>query len=246
MSRAAVQQLESLLNRSFDGENTQSLLANLTEVRADDWDWLPDGGERTIRTIFEHAAIAKHIYTDFLFGTARRTWREVRSSAMTKPNGDTAALVEWAREGHAAFMAGMMTLQDSDLSMMTAKWHGALDTKARSDRRHDPARLLPRRRDQPPPGRAPAPGCGVGVADSQPGTAVPHLLPSGDSQPGTAVPHLPSGDSQPGTAVRIYERRLTAGDGCAPSTEPRLTQPGTAVPDLPSAAHSRGRLCPST
>src|SRR4029079_16681494 len=46
------------------------------------------------------------------------------------PGGDFAALVEWAREGHAAFMAGMATLTDEDLPQMTTKWHGARDTKA--------------------------------------------------------------------------------------------------------------------
>jgi uncharacterized damage-inducible protein DinB len=130
MSRAIVENLIALLNRSFDGDNTQSLLGNLAEVRADDWDWLPDGGSRTIRTIFEHAAIAKHIYTDFLFGSGQRTWGDVAVECHNQANGDTAALVEWAREGHRAFIAGMATLQDADLSAITTKWHGARDTKA--------------------------------------------------------------------------------------------------------------------
>jgi len=129
MSRSAVSQLEALLNRSFDGQNTQSLLFNLADVVPDDWEWVPPGGERSIRDIFEHAAVAKHIYVDYLFGEAKRTWGEVLAECRERTGGDSAALVAWAKEGHAAFMAGMATLQDSDLPQMTTKWHGARDTK---------------------------------------------------------------------------------------------------------------------
>ena len=130
MGRDAVAQLEALLSRSFDGENTQSLLANLTSVRADDWDWIPPGGRRGIRAIFEHSAVAKHIYADFLFGPLRRSWDEVAGECHARAGNDTAALVAWAREGHARFMAGMAGLTDADLAGMTTKWHGATDTVA--------------------------------------------------------------------------------------------------------------------
>jgi uncharacterized damage-inducible protein DinB len=130
MSRNVVSYLEALLNRSFDGENTQSLLGNLTEVRPDDWDWLPDGGQRTIRDIFEHAAIAKHVYVDYLFGDGKRSWDDVTAECRARAGTDIDALVAWAREGHANFMAGMATLQDEDLPNMTTKWHGARDTKS--------------------------------------------------------------------------------------------------------------------
>ena len=61
MARDAVERLEALLRRSFDGENTQSLIGNLAKVRAEDWDWVPPNGERSIRRIFEHAAIFQEI-----------------------------------------------------------------------------------------------------------------------------------------------------------------------------------------
>ena len=130
MTRAVVQQLESLLNRSFDGQNTQSLLANLNQVQTEDWEWLPHGGERSIRAIFQHAAIAKHIYADFLFSEDTRTWAQVEAECHARSGADTAALVDWAREGHARFMAGIASLRDADLPEMTTKWHGARDTKA--------------------------------------------------------------------------------------------------------------------
>jgi uncharacterized damage-inducible protein DinB len=126
MARDAIERLEALLRRSFDGENTQSLLGNVANVRPEDWDWVPPGGERSIRRTFEHAAIAKHIYTKFLFTSERPRWSEI---AAQRP-ADADALVAWAREGHAAFMAGMSGLHDSDLATITTKWHGATDTTA--------------------------------------------------------------------------------------------------------------------
>lgn len=130
MSRPAVSQLESLLRRSFDGENTQSLLGNLANVRPDDWDWVPPGGLRSIRAIFEHAAVAKHIYVDYLFGGANRSWADVEAECHARAGDDTGALVAWAKEGHAAFMAGMASLRDDDLPKTTTKWHGARDSIA--------------------------------------------------------------------------------------------------------------------
>jgi uncharacterized damage-inducible protein DinB len=126
MARQAIERLEALLRRSFDRENTQSLIGNLAKVRAEDWDWVPPNGERSIRRIFEHAAIAKHIYTKFLFTSERPAWSEI---AAQRP-ADVDGLVAWAREGHAAFMAGMSGLRDGDLATMTTKWHGARDTIA--------------------------------------------------------------------------------------------------------------------
>ncbi len=89
MTRIVVQQLERLLNRSFGGDNTQSLLANLTEVRSDDWDWIPDGGSRSIRDIFEHAAVAKHIYVEYLFRDADRSWDDVLAECRARPRRAT-------------------------------------------------------------------------------------------------------------------------------------------------------------
>lgn len=130
MSRAVVENLVALLNRSFDGENTQSLLGNVASVRREDWDWLAPGGARTIRDIFEHAAVAKHIYGDYLFGNGDRTWDDVATEGRSAGDpDDVEALIGWARRGHAAFMRGMASLHDADLTAMTRKWHGAMDTK---------------------------------------------------------------------------------------------------------------------
>lgn len=101
MSRAVVENLVALLNRSFDGENTQSLLGNVASVRREDWDWLAPGGARTIRDIFEHAAVAKHIYGDYLFGNGDRTWDDVATE------GGVPAIPTMLRRSSAGHGAGM-------------------------------------------------------------------------------------------------------------------------------------------
>lgn len=74
--------------------------------------------------------MAKHIYTDYLFRGVNRSWDDVLQECRTLAGTGTGELVEWAREGHAAFMAGMSSLEDANLAEMTTKWHGARDTKA--------------------------------------------------------------------------------------------------------------------
>jgi uncharacterized damage-inducible protein DinB len=131
VTRVAIDQMLVLLDLSFDGENAHSLLGNVRDVRPGDWDWAPPGGDRTIRQILEHAAIAKHLYTEHLFGAARRSYDDVlsESPARTTPR-DSDALITWARVGHAGFVAGVAAMEDADLDVATRRHYGAIATKA--------------------------------------------------------------------------------------------------------------------
>jgi uncharacterized damage-inducible protein DinB len=131
MTRVAIEQLLVLLNLSFDGENAHSLLGNIRDVRPADWDWAPPGGDRTIRQILEHAAIAKHLYTEHMFGAARRSYDDLRAAGpgQRAPRDDD-ALIAWARAGHEAFTAGVAAMDDADLSATTRRHYGAIATKA--------------------------------------------------------------------------------------------------------------------
>jgi len=102
MTRFAVEHFLALLNESFEGGGAHSLLGNVLSVRVGDWDWCPPGGERTIRQIVEHAAIAKHLHAEHLFGAAKRSYLDVfnESPLRTRPD-DTEALLGWARDAHA-------------------------------------------------------------------------------------------------------------------------------------------------
>ena len=59
-----------------------------------------------------------------------RICRTCHSACISRGGMGIEALVEWARDSHTAFMAGMATLEDEHLAEMTTKWHGARDTKA--------------------------------------------------------------------------------------------------------------------
>ena len=131
MVRFAVEHFLALLDESFAGDGAHSLLGNIRDLRGDDWEWRPRGGERTVREIFEHAAIAKHLNAEHLFGAAERVYADVHNASPLRARpGDTEALLAWAREGHAAFVAGMAALRDADLDAPTRRWHGAMHTNA--------------------------------------------------------------------------------------------------------------------
>jgi len=131
MTRFAVEHFLALLNQSFDGDGAHSLLGNIRDVRAEDWAWSPLGGERTIRQILEHAAIAKHLHAEHLFGAAKRSYLDVHAESplRTRP-ADTHALLDWARHAHATFTRGLESLQDADMDTPTRRHYGTVQTKA--------------------------------------------------------------------------------------------------------------------
>ncbi|TAK57831.1 MAG: hypothetical protein EPO22_11695, partial [Dehalococcoidia bacterium] len=101
MARVAIEHFLVLLGESFDGDGAHSLLGNLGDVASDGWDWAPAGGERTVRSILEHVAIAKHLFAEHTFGAASRSYARAaeESPVRTHPN-DNDALIAWLRAGH--------------------------------------------------------------------------------------------------------------------------------------------------
>ena len=129
MSRIAVEHMLALVNESFESDVAHSLMASVRSVRPEDWDWLPPGGERTIRDVFEHAAIAKHLYAEHMFGAAKRSYEDVLGeSPLRARSDDTDALLAWAREAQTAFAAGVAALDDAALDAPTRRHYGVLDT----------------------------------------------------------------------------------------------------------------------
>lgn len=131
MARVAIEHFLVLLNESFDGDGAHSLLGNVRDVNAGDWDWAPPGGDRTVRSILEHVAIATHLFAEHTFGAAIRNYARAaeESPVRTRPT-DNDALVAWLRAGHEAFVAGVSAMDDADLDAPTRKHHGELTTKA--------------------------------------------------------------------------------------------------------------------
>lgn len=133
MAKIAVDQLLYLLDEAFAGSQAHSLLGNLDSVSADDWLWVPDGGGRSIWQIAGHAAGAKYMYADHTFGNGRLRWNDQVVSApdIGEATNDAAdAFLDWVKEGHARFRAGVAALDDSDLTRpRKAHWGEIAETR---------------------------------------------------------------------------------------------------------------------
>src|ERR1051325_9707500 len=69
-SRTAIETLAWLIQDAFDGDPDQSLMANLRDLREEDWHVLQPGASRSIAEILEHVGWAKWMYEDYAFGSA--------------------------------------------------------------------------------------------------------------------------------------------------------------------------------
>jgi uncharacterized damage-inducible protein DinB len=90
---------------SFQGHDPQSLLANIHDLRDEDWTTPPPAGERTIADILEHVAWSKWTYADYAFGAAIPRPR----SGRTRTNAE---ILAWLNEGHQHWLAGIRALDD--------------------------------------------------------------------------------------------------------------------------------------
>ncbi len=69
-SRTAIDTLAWLIEDAFERDSSHSLLANLRDLRAEDWTALLPGARRSIADILEHVGWAKWMYEDYAFGSA--------------------------------------------------------------------------------------------------------------------------------------------------------------------------------
>src|SRR5262245_46143370 len=69
-THTAIDTLAWLLEDAFEGDPEHSLLANLRDLRDQDWTALLPGGGRSIADILEHVAWCKWMYEDYAFGSA--------------------------------------------------------------------------------------------------------------------------------------------------------------------------------
>jgi uncharacterized damage-inducible protein DinB len=116
-SRVSIDMLCWLIDDAFDGDLSQSLLRNLTNLHEPDWETLPSGGGRTIAEILEHVGWCKWMYEDYAFGTASLRGDQPplipSSGASSRPLED---LLTWLKEGHYKWLASVRSLQgDTEL-----------------------------------------------------------------------------------------------------------------------------------
>ncbi len=68
--RTQIDTLAWLIEEAFQSDVSESLIANLRDIRDDEWTALPPGGGRSIADILEHVGWAKWMYADYAFGSA--------------------------------------------------------------------------------------------------------------------------------------------------------------------------------
>ena len=131
-SRTAIETLAGFIEEAYEGDPDQSLLANLHNLREQDWDSIPPGGGRSIVDILEHVGWCKWMYEDYAFGkgTLRGDQPPLVPSggARTRPRDE---LLDWLKEGHTRWLASVRALaNDAELDRKRlTNWGEYLSTR---------------------------------------------------------------------------------------------------------------------
>jgi uncharacterized damage-inducible protein DinB len=117
------------------GQAFDALFGALKSLERDDWEWLPQGGHRSIRAIVGHIASTKLMYDNHAFGDASLTWMDPRFDvAQSPPAGQPfspAGLVAWLRDADVALRRHVDELaSDAELDRpRPVNWGGARATR---------------------------------------------------------------------------------------------------------------------
>ena len=131
-SRTAIETFAWLIEDAFDGDPDQSLLANLRDLREEDWTAFPNGANRSIAEVLEHVGWSKWMYEDYAFGTASMRGDQ---PPLVPPNGERSRpreeLMDWLVEGHKRWLASVRALLgDSELDRQRlTNWGDRLPTR---------------------------------------------------------------------------------------------------------------------
>jgi hypothetical protein len=131
-SHIAIETLAWLTEEAFDGDPDQSLLANLHDLREEDWTALPLGAGRSIADVLEHVGWAKWMYEDYAFGSASligdRPPLVPAAGTRSRPHKE---LLEWLMEAHRRWLTSIRALEDdSELEReRLANWGDRLPTR---------------------------------------------------------------------------------------------------------------------
>jgi uncharacterized damage-inducible protein DinB len=131
-SRIAVETLAWLIEDAFQGDPDQSLLANLRDLRGEDWTALPSGANRSIAEVLEHVGWCKWMYEDYAFGQASmRGDQPPLIPANGEPSRPQQELLAWLTEGHRRWLDSVRALpDDSDLDReRLTNWGERLPTR---------------------------------------------------------------------------------------------------------------------
>ena len=112
-ARQVIEQYLSLLDDACAGPDWHSLLSNLASVTPEDWEWVPPGGERSIRAIVRHVGYSKVVAHDQAFGAGTLTWDDPRLAAdAATATSDIRSAIAWLRMGHERLRGSLAALAD--------------------------------------------------------------------------------------------------------------------------------------
>jgi hypothetical protein len=119
MSRTTVEQLVDMLDLAFEPpanagptDGWHSLIGNLKSIRAEDWEFVPKRGKRTIAAIVIHCGFAFRVYADYGFGPGRLPIGEaVYRGTLVARDVDA-----WLREGHRILRDAIAATTDDQLA----------------------------------------------------------------------------------------------------------------------------------
>lgn len=112
-SHTGIDTLAWLIQDAFNGDPDQSLMANLRDLRQEDWLVPPSDARRSVAEILEHVGWAKWMYEDYAFGSASMRGDQTplvpADGASARPRPE---LLEWLTEGHRRWLASVRALPD--------------------------------------------------------------------------------------------------------------------------------------
>ncbi len=112
-SRTTIDTLTWLIEEAFEGDPSHSLLANLSDLREEDWTATPSGSNRSIAGILEHVGWSKWMYEDYAFGSASMRGDQPPlvpdGGERSRPHDE---LLAWLTEGHRRWLASVRALPD--------------------------------------------------------------------------------------------------------------------------------------
>jgi hypothetical protein len=112
-SRTGIETLVWLIEQAFEGDPSHSLIANLRDLREEDWIATPRERGRSIVDILEHVGWSKWMYEDYAFGPASmrgdRPPLIPEGGARSRPPDE---LLAWLTDGHQRWLVSVRTLPD--------------------------------------------------------------------------------------------------------------------------------------
>ena len=128
MGRSGIDQLLYMMDSAFDGKEWHSLLKNLGSVNADEWDWTPPDGVRTIRSLVQELGVCKFVYDSHAFGDGSMHWDKPGTYPAPPMGPSTAETIEWLRGAHASLRAHLAALPDDSALMeeVMSQWGNML------------------------------------------------------------------------------------------------------------------------